>query len=380
MGILRGVEIALPSHRSDSPSTVNVVRKPTMRDVAEVAGVSLKTVSRVVNMEPGVDDRTAVRVEGAIARLAYRRNDSARNLRKGISLAMIGLVIEDLRNPFYATVARAVEEVARRHGHAVVVASSGEDPDRERELAMDLMERGVQGLLIVPAGNDHRYLYADRTMRTKAVFLDRPPGLIEADAVVLDNVEGARKGVEHLIAHGHRRIAFVGDPSTVQTSVERVTGYRQALEAAGLLVDETLIRLGTPRVDLAEASTRQLLALQDPPTAIFAQNNRNSIGALRAIRAVDARVAFVGFDDFELADMLPVPATVVAHDPAEMARAAAELLFARLAGDQRPPQRIVIPTKLIARGSGEILPPSSQGVDFATREAGASSRRGDLRG
>jgi len=380
VGNLRGVDIALASHRSDSPSTVRVVRKPTMRDVAEVAGVSLKTVSRVVNMEPGVDDRTAARVEGAIARLAYRRNNSARNLRKGISLAMIGLVIEDLRNPFYATVARAVEEVARRHGHAVVMASSGEDPDRERELTMDLLQRGVQGLLIVPAGSDHRYLYADRAMRTKAVFLDRPPGLIEADAVVLDNVEGARKGVEHLIAHGHRRIAFVGDPSTVQTSVERVTGYRQALEAAGLPVDETLIRLGTPRVDLAEASTRQLLALQDPPTAIFAQNNRNSIGALRAIRAVDARVAFVGFDDFELADMLPVPATVVAHDPAEMARAAAELLFARLAGDQRPPQRIVIPTKLIARGSGEIVPSSPQGVDSPTREAGASSRRGDLRG
>ena len=125
---LRGVDIALASHRSDSPSTVRVVRKPTMRDVAEVAGVSLKTVSRVVNMEPGVDDRTAARVEGAIARLAYRRNDVARNLRKGISLAMIGLVIEDLANPFYATVARAVEEVARRHGHAVVMASSGEDP------------------------------------------------------------------------------------------------------------------------------------------------------------------------------------------------------------------------------------------------------------
>jgi LacI family transcriptional regulator len=144
----------------------------------------------------------------------------------------------------------------------------------------------------------------------------------------------------------------------VQTSVERAKGYRLALEAAGLPVDEALVRLRTPRVDLAEASTRQLLALQDPPTAIFAQNNRNSVGALRAIRALDARVAFIGFDDFELADTLPVPATVVGYDPAEMAEVAAELLFGRLAGDQRPPQRIVIPTKLIARGSGEIVPPS----------------------
>ena len=356
--------MTLASRRGNTPSTVQVVHKPTMRDVADVAGVSLKTVSRVVNMEPGVDDHTAARVEGAIARLAYRRNEVARNLRKGISLALIGLVIEDLANPFYATVARTIEDVARRHGHAVVMASSGEDPERERELTTGLLQRGVQGLLIVPAGHDHRYLYADRAMRTKAVFLDRPPALIEADSVVLDNIGGARRGVEHLIAHGHRRIAFVGDPPTVQTSVERAEGYRQALEAAGLPVDEALVRLGTPRVDLAEASTRQLLALQDPPTAIFAQNNRNAVGALRAMRALDARVAFVGFDDFELADMLPVPVTVIGHDPAEMARAAAELLFGRLAGDQRPPQQIVIPTKLITRGSGEIVPPSPRGVDL----------------
>jgi len=378
VGDLRGMDITLASHRGDIPSTVQVVRKPTMRDVADVAGVSLKTVSRVVNMEPGVDDHTAARVEGAIARLAYRRNEVARNLRKGISLALIGLVIEDLANPFYATVARTIEDVARRHGYAVVMASSGEDPEREQELTTGLLQRGVQGLLIVPAGSDHRYLYADRAMRTKAVFLDRPPALIEADSVVLDNIVGARRGVEHLIAHGHRRIAFVGDPPMVQTSVERAEGYRQALKGAGLPVDEALVRLGTPRVDLAEASTRQLLALQDPPTAIFAQNNRNSVGALRAIRALDARVAFVGFDDFELADMLPVPATVVGHDPAEMARAAAELLFGRLAGDQRPPQRIVIPTKLIARGSGEIVPrssstPSSPSGRSSTASPSASS-------
>jgi LacI family transcriptional regulator len=173
VGDLRGVDITLASGRGNTPSTVPVVRKPTMRDVAEVAGVSLKTVSRVVNMEPGVDDHTAARVEGAIARLAYRRNEVARNLRKGISLALIGLVIEDLANPFYATVARTIEDVARRHGYAVVMASSGEDPERERELTTGLLQRGVQGLLIVPAGSDHRYLYADRAMRTKAVFLDR---------------------------------------------------------------------------------------------------------------------------------------------------------------------------------------------------------------
>ncbi len=327
-----------------------------MRDVANAAGVSLKTVSRVVNMEAGVDQRTAARVEDAIVTLGYRRNDVARNLRMGIPLATVGLVIEDLANPFYANVARAVEDVAHRHGHAVIIASSGEDPARERELVTALLQRGVDGLLIVPAGHDHGYLEADVRLRTRVVFLDRPPGGIDADAVVLDNLGGARRGVEHLIAHGHRRIAYVGDATSVHTSAERLQGYRQALQQAGLPVDESMIRLGTHRVDLAEAATRQLLSLPDPPTAIFAQNNRNSIGVLRTIRALGARVAFVGFDDFELADMLPIPVSVVGHDPGEIARAAAELLFARLAGDSRPPQRIVIPTRLIARGSGEISP------------------------
>ena len=326
-----------------------------MRDVASAAGVSLKTVSRVVNGEPRVDARTAARVRQAIAALGYRPNDVARSLRRGVRLALIGLLIEDLANPFYAIVAKAVEEVARRCDHAVIMGSSGEDPERERELVGDLLERGVDGLLIVPAEADDVLGAPHLRLGTRAVFLDRAPVGIDADAVVLDNTRGAREGVEHLIAHGHRRIGFVGDPLRIRTCQERLEGYRQALDGARLPYDGALVRLGTYRVDLAEAATRQLLSLADPPTAIFAQNNRNAIGVLRATRDLGAEIAFVGFDDFELADMLPMPVTVVSHDPAEMARAGAELLFARLAGDSRPPQRIVIPTRLVARGSGEIV-------------------------
>jgi LacI family transcriptional regulator len=328
--------------------------RATMRDVAGAAGVSLKTVSRVINAERGVAPETVRRVEAAVVALGFRRNDVARNLRKGIELATVGLVIEDLGNPFYAILARAIEEVADRNDHAVIVTSSSEDPGRERTLVGDLLRRGVDGLLIVPAGQDHRYLEPDMRLGTRVVFLDRPPGGIEADAVLLDNVGGARRAVEHLLAHGHRRIAFVGDPQSVPTSAERLQGYRDALERAGLGLDEALVRTGPPRVEAAEAAVRQLLALERPPTAIFAQNNRNCVGVLRALRSVARPVAVLGFDDFELADMLPVPVTVMAHDPGEMGRAGAEILFARLAGDSRPPQRIVIPTRLIARGSGEI--------------------------
>jgi LacI family transcriptional regulator, galactose operon repressor len=327
-----------------------------MRNVADAAGVSPKTVSRVINLEPGVHEKTSARVAAAIAALGYRRNDGARNLRKGIRLSTIGLVIEDLANPFYAAVARAVEEVAQRNGYGMILTSSTEDPDREPRLVRDLLERGVEGLLIMPAGRDHRYLERALPFGIRVVFLDRPPGGIDVDAVLLDNIGGARRGVEHLIGHGHRRIAFVGDPATVWTAGERLTGYRQALIDAGLPIDDELIRMGPPRVEAAEAATRRMLAVVDPPTAIFAQNNRNCVGVLRALHRAHARIAVVGFDDFELADMLPDPVTVVAYDPGELGRMAAELLFARIAGDSREAQRILVPTRLIARGSGEMVP------------------------
>lgn len=327
-----------------------------MSDVAAAARVSLKTVSRVVNAEPGVHPETAERVQSAIVELGYRRNEMARALRQGRVSRSVGLVIEDVANPFYASIAWGVEEVAWKQGLLVIAGSSAEDPERERSLVLTLCERRVDGLLIVPAGDDHRYLLPELRHGTPTVYIDRPPGRIKADAVLLDNVGGARAAVEHLLAHGHRRIGMVGDEATIFTTVERIDGYRQALEAAGIGFEQPLVRLGAHDVAAAEAATRELLALPDPPTALFAGNNRNTIGALRAFSSEPRRVALVGFDDFELADLLPVPVTVVAYDPVELGRRAAELLCKRLAGNRRRPRRIVLPTTLIARGSGEIRP------------------------
>jgi LacI family transcriptional regulator len=325
-----------------------------MNDVAQAAGVSLKTVSRVVNGEPGVGAATAERVSDAIANLGFRRNDLARSLRQARASATLGLIIEDLANPFYSTIARAVEEVARRRGYVVITGSSEESGERERELMATLLSRRVDGLLLVPAARDHSYLRAELAMGVRVVFLDRPPGGLEADAVLLDNAGGARAGVQHLLAQGHRRIGLIGDPPELYTLAERVKGYRAALAARGVEFDETLLRLGAHDVAQAEMSARALLQLPDPPTAIFAANNRVSVGALRALKAVGARVALVGFDDFELADMLPVPVTVVRHDPADLGRRAAELLFARLDGDGGAPQTVILQTELVVRGSGEV--------------------------
>ena len=199
--------------------------RPTMRHVADMAGVSLKTVSRVINAEAGVTPATAERVTAAIAELGFERNDLAASLRHGRSSSTLGLVIEDVANPFYSAIAQAVEAAARDRGFLLITASAREDAERERELVSALLRRRVDALLIVPAGPDHRYLAAS----SRAVFLDRPPLGIEADTVLLDDHGGARSAVGHLIAQGHTRIACVADDSELYTMRQRIAGYREAL-------------------------------------------------------------------------------------------------------------------------------------------------------
>jgi LacI family transcriptional regulator len=326
-----------------------------MRDVASTAGVSLKTVSRVVNREPGVHAATAARVEAAIADLGFARNDVARSLRHGRAGA-IGLVIEDVANPFYSAIARTVEDAAHARGHIVITGSCEEDPEREHQLVHRLLRRSVDALLIVPASSDHRYLEPELAAGTPLVFLDRPPGGIDADTVLLDNLGGARTAVEHLLAHGHERVAFVGDAPALHTARERLAGYRRALADAGVPERTELVRAGTHDATADEAAVRALLRLPlaRRPTAIFCANNRNTIGALRALRDHARPIALIGFDDFELADMLATPVTVIRHVPEDMGRIAAELAYARLEGDGGPPQMRTIPCELVARGSGEV--------------------------
>jgi LacI family transcriptional regulator len=328
--------------------------RPTIRDVALRAGVSLKTVSRVINAEPGVAAGTAARVGAAIAELGFQRNDLARSLRRGGPSSTLGLVIEDVTNPFYSAIAQAVEAAARERGYMLITGSCEEDPERELELVQALLRRRVDALLIVPASRDHAYLARELGDRTPVVFLDRPPAGIEADCVLLDNVGGARSATEHLLARGHERIALVGDPDELYTAAQRAAGYREALAAAGVPVRDELVRLGPHATEQAEAAVRELLALPRDrrPTAVFTGNNRNTVGALRALHGTDAPIALVGFDDFELADLLGT--TVVRHDSHRMGGQAATLAFDRLDHGNRAPRRVVVPTELVIRGSGEL--------------------------
>jgi LacI family transcriptional regulator len=242
----------------------------------------------------------------------------------------------------------------------VFAGSCDEDARRERELIGTFRERRVDGIIVVPASRDHTYLYEDRRTGTALVFLDRPARHLDADSVVSDNVGGARQAVEHLLAHGHRRIGFLGDLLTISTAEDRLSGYRQALESAGVTPDPELIRTDLHDSDAAARAVEEMLAFADPPTALFTSQNLLTIGGLHALRAagLERRVALIGFDDVSLADLVEPAVSVVTQDPQGMGRAAAEILFRRLDGDLKPPVHEVLPVTLIARGSGEIRPAS----------------------
>jgi LacI family transcriptional regulator, galactose operon repressor len=333
-----------------------------MRDVAALAGVGLKTVSRVVNGESNVSDQTRARVEAAIDRLDYRRDINASLLRRlGRKTATIGLVLEDVSNPFSSALHRAIEDRARERGVLLFTGSCDEDSDRERELIGTFRARRVDGIVVVPASADHRYLLPEQRARTPLVFVDRPARFINADSVISDNVGGAERATSHLAACGHRRIGFLGDALEIQTAADRLQGYGVGLDALGVAQDPAIVRTGLRSVDAAAVAASELLRAAKPPTALFTAQNLVTMGALRALRelGLEHETALVGFDDIELADLLEPAVTVVAQDPAAMGRAAADMLFRRLDGDDSPPEHVVIDVELIVRGSGEIPLPKN---------------------
>jgi LacI family transcriptional regulator, galactose operon repressor len=328
-----------------------------MHDVAALAGVGLKTVSRVVNSERGVSPELEAKVRRAIEQLNYRRDANAATLRRlGRKTQTIGLVLEDVSNPFSSALHRAVEDAARERGVLVFAGSCEEDPERERELIGSFRERRVDGLIVVPASPDHSYLHEERRTGTALVFVDRRARHLDADSVVSDNFGGAIHAVEHLLDRGHRRIGFLGDLLSISTAQERLRGYKRALEGAGVAADDALVRTELRDPDAAAAAVDEILALPDPPTAFFTSQNLLTIGGIRALRRArrERDIALIGFDDVPLADMLDPAISVVAQDPQALGRTAADQLFRRLDGGAGPAVNLVIPVTLIARGSGEI--------------------------
>ncbi|MBK0417526.1 LacI family DNA-binding transcriptional regulator [Leucobacter sp. CSA1] len=335
-----------------------------LSDVAAAAGVSIKTVSRVVNDEPGVLRATQERVLEAIRELGFVPNTMARSLKTGGQDA-IGVVIDAIGDPFFAAIVSVIEELALEQGMNVVFASTSGDPDRERDQLLRLAGYRLRGLIVTPTGEDASLLQQLRR-RMPVVCLDSArTGL---DSVVVDDYSATRDAVERLIAVGHERIAFIGyDELHPQTTGRRYTGFADALGAAGLTAPPHLtIDHRRRRIDLA-ATVGELLSGPEAPTAVFCATARSAIATLDAIQAGGHRdVALISFGDFELASVFTPGVTCVDHDPRSIASVAFARLMELVEHPGAQPSEIVVPVHLVPRGSGE-LPPADRALSAQSR-------------
>ncbi|TCC06413.1 LacI family transcriptional regulator [Kribbella soli] len=332
-----------------------------MKDVARLAGVSVKTVSRVVNGEPGASAAVRERILQAAERLDYRHNLGASTLRRKDSRSgIVGALLQDVGNSFSAGLLRALEDALREGGLSVLAASLDEEPDRERDIVSDLVARRADGLVLMPASERHEYLLSEHRAGLPLVFVDRRPHGLDCDSVTIDNRMGAKLATAHLIAGGHRRIAMLSDLHQIETAKERIAGYRAALEEAQIGFDPLLLVHGVRSEEEATRVVADFLDSTDPPTALVAGRNIITVGAVRALRSAGMvrKVALVGFDDFPLADLIEPGLTVIRQDVRRIGAEVGRILLGRLAGDNGPPQHLVLKPSLIRRGSGEILPPN----------------------
>jgi LacI family transcriptional regulator len=320
----------------------DVTGRPTVYDVARVAGVSIKTVSRVVNQSPGVSAKTRRLVLDAVHELGYVVNAAARSLVTGSSTT-IGVIVDAISDPFFASLVSVVEVDALAAGFSTQVASTWRDPRREREQVLRMVRENVRGLLLAPTTGDHDYFGA-AVGDTPVVLVDRGWPGSGLDTVGVDDRADTRAAIEELLSLGHRRIAFVDDYPELPTIMNRREGYRDAIRAAG---EQEIIGV--------ESAVADLLALPDPPTALFSSNARTSLGVVRALhRAGRTDVALISFGDFDLSDTLRPGVTVVDHDPARIAAAAVGRLLTRIRGAPEEAAEILLPTELVRRGSGEL--------------------------
>lgn len=329
-------------------------RQITIQDVALRAGVSRATVSRVLNSHPSVAPDLRARVEAAVSALGYQPNRAARRLRANSS-DIVGLVIPDIQNPVFVGVARGVEDEAYKHQMNVVLCNA-DDNAAKQQAYLRILQSEQAGIIIAPRHTrDGDVLRKVRDAGIALVLIDRHVDHFEADTVQVDNVRGAALAVNHLLSLGYRRIAIIAGLQTLSPGRERLDGYRQALLAAGREVDDTLIGRADFKEEGGYALTRQLMALSQPPDAIFSSNSLMSLGALRALRDLGLRapndVALVGFDDLPYAEHMQPALTAVAQPAIEIGQQAVQLLLRRLREPNGPTYHLTLQPRLVVRQS-----------------------------
>ena len=323
----------------------------SIREVARLANVSPATVSRVLNGSSTVREDSRRRVLEAVARMEYRPNRLARNLRRR-QAEMIGVVVSDIENPHFSEAVRVVEDAAYGAGYRVLLCNTDETPEKQRAYLEMMADERVLGAIVSPADSRGTGVEALLALGIPVVAFDRMIDDPRADAVVCDNVEGLRRATEHLLWLGHERIAFVGGRPDVETGAERLEGYAAAMRAAGL----TPFALdGSFRTDVAERAVDDLLAQTPPPTALVVANNLMTLGALRALRRAGLRVpddvALVAVDDPAWAELIDPPLTTVAQPVRRMAQTAMQLVLERIERRRVEARRVVLPLELRVRAS-----------------------------
>lgn len=324
----------------------------TMRDVAVQANVSVKTVSRVFNGDPHVLPQTRRRVEDALAALSYTPNMLARSFRDGRP-PVIAVAVPDIADPFFSAIAKGVEQVAARYDMSVLVASLGEEPEHEAPMLESVLRRQVGAVVMAPTASDQSHL-GRWAAKLPFVFVDRPPGGLVADCFVEDDLGGARAATRHLVDHGHRVIAFVGNSASVPTTATRLRGYRAALAEAGLPFQEELVMLGASTVVGARRAAAAIAAAPAGPTAVFSSDAQSTMQLVTALAG--SWLAITAFGDFPMASMLSPSLTVIDQDPGALGRSAAQRVIDRLGGEPALPAiHVTLPVRLLERESCKPL-------------------------
>jgi len=327
-------------------------KSPTMKDVAMATGVSLKTVSRVINNSSKVTPETREKVLDAVRALGYRPNAIARSLRMKKTYS-IGVIIADIVNDFYSNIVRGIEDVALSKNYSILLANSDELLKKEKLYTRVFIEKQVDGLIIVPSGGPKDYL-KPLLKDVPIVFVDRDVEELDISSVTVENEKAAYELTEHLINHGYFSIGYISHTVEVTTGRERLRGFKRALLNNNIKVNEELLKLNMKTVDDAFKAAEELINNDDRPQAIFAGNNIMAVGILKAIDKYKLRVpediALVTFDDFKLADCFRPHLTAISQSSYELGKCAAGLLFDHLDGDYEI-KKVVLPANLIIRES-----------------------------
>ncbi|WP_162909755.1 LacI family DNA-binding transcriptional regulator [Aggregatilinea lenta] len=325
-----------------------------MRDVADLVGVSLQTVSAVINDKPGISDDTRARVLEAIRQLGYRPYSVARSLRTR-QTRTLALIVSDIANPSFATMASAAENYAHQYGYSLIVYNTHDDIERESSYVRTVAQRWIDGVLFVSAADSMPNLVAFQAAGTPTVAIDRIPEDYDGPSVTLDNIQAGRLAAEHLIALGHTHLATITGPLRLHIVRERRAGFVQTIESHGLSVSECAMAEGDWTCSSgAEAMTR-ILDSYPQVTAVFCANDRMAIGAMRAIKSAGLRVpediSVLGIDDIEVAAFQMPSLTTLRQSFAELGTRAVELLLEIIETRQQQSSRIIITPILIKRDS-----------------------------